>query len=93
MKKFFDVLLNKVFKHQLELLYGTGASVKINNVIYSTNSKSYVLDCTLTIGDIQDYNDEDLLIQEGINYLVTESWVYSGYRDKEISILLTINNE
>lgn len=93
MKKLFDILLNKVFKRQLELLYGYGSSVKINDVKYSTNSKSYILDCTLKIGEIEDSDDSDLLIQEGINFLVNESWLYSGLRDKNISVLLTINNE
>jgi len=39
MKKFFHVLLNHVFKRDLELLYGVGAQIIINDVKYLTNTK------------------------------------------------------
>jgi hypothetical protein len=45
MKKGFWVLINKVFKKDLELLYGIGSSVEICDVIYSTNKKIYIISC------------------------------------------------
>jgi len=49
MKKALEVLLNKVFKKDLELLYGEGCYVLINRIHFSEYQKKYMIDCKLMI--------------------------------------------
>jgi hypothetical protein len=87
--KFFDLLLNRMYKSDLELLYGVGASIVVNNVIYSTNRKCYVVDVKLILGDTT-YEDMTDLYNDGLNYLVEKSWKWSGIK-KKISIIFTLD--
>lgn len=87
--KFFDLLLNRMYKNDLELLYGVGANVIVNNVIYSTNRKCYVVDVKLILGDTT-YEEMTDLYSDGLNYLVEKSWEWSGIR-KKISVIFTLD--
>jgi hypothetical protein len=87
--KFFDLLLNRMYKSDLELLYGVGASIVVNNVIYSTNRKCYVVDVKLILGDTT-YEDMTDLYSDGLNYLIEQSWKWSGIK-KKISIIFTLD--
>jgi hypothetical protein len=83
MKKCFLVLLNKVFKKDLELVYGIGSKVEIRDVIYSTNKKIYVISCVLIIGDTILYEE---IGETGLNYLFEESWKMMGFHDKKFML-------
>ena len=87
--KFFDLLLNRVYKRELELLYGVGANIIVNNVLYSTNRKCYVVDLKLILGDTT-YEDMTDLYSNGLNYLIEESWKCSGVK-KKISLIFTLD--
>lgn len=87
--KFFDLLLNRMYKSDLELLYGVGANVIVNNVTYSTNRKCYVVDVKLILGDTT-YEEMTDLYSDGLNYLVEKSWKWSGIR-KKISVIFTLD--
>jgi hypothetical protein len=91
MKKGFLVLINKVFKKDLEYLYGNGSYIDIDSVIFSTNKKIFVISCKLHIGDIALFEG---IGESGLNYLFEESWKYMGFYDKnfllQISFDLTI---
>jgi hypothetical protein len=87
--KFFDLLLNRMYKSDLELLYGVGANIIVNNVIYSTNRKCYVVDVKLILGDTT-YDDMTDLYSDGLNYLIEQSWKWSGIK-KKISIIFTLD--
>ena len=76
MKKALEVLLNKVFKSDLELLYGDGCYVIINRVYFSEYQKKYIVDCKLMIP--KDAPTEELgdTFPHGLNYLMNESWKF-----------------
>jgi hypothetical protein len=87
--KYFDLHFNRLYKNELELLYGEGAKIVVNNVLYSTNNKSYVVDVKLILGDTT-YEDMTDLYSDGLNYLVTESWKGSGFKTK-ISLIYSVD--
>ena len=87
--KFFDLHFNRLYKYELGLLYGEGAKIVVNNVSYSTNNKSYVVDVKLILGDTT-YDDMSDLYYDGLNYLVTESWKGTGFKTK-ISLIYTVD--
>lgn len=87
--KFFDLHFNRLYKDELELLYGIGAKIIVNRVSYSTNNKSHVVDVKLILGDTI-YEDMDELYYEGLNYLVCESWRGSGFKTK-ISLIYSVD--
>jgi hypothetical protein len=86
MKKGFWVLINKVFKKDLELLYGIGSSVEICDVIYSTNKKIYIISCKLHIGETKLYEE---IGETGLNYLFEESWKFLGFFDKKFILQIS----
>jgi hypothetical protein len=85
MKKGLWILLNKVFKKDLELLYGIGSDVEITNIIFSTNNKIHVISCKLKIGDVKLYEDI------GLKYLFEESWKYLGFYDKNFMLQISFD--
>jgi hypothetical protein len=86
MKKAFWVLLNKVFRKDLEILYGEGSYVEIRDVIFSTNKKIYVISCILKIGDSKLYEE---IGETGLNFLFEESWRYMGFYDKKFLLQIS----
>ncbi len=88
MKKGLWILLNKVFKKDLEILYGIGSDVEITNIIFSTNNKIHVISCKLKIGDIKLYED---IGETGLNYLFEESWKYLGFYDKNFMLQISFD--
>jgi hypothetical protein len=87
--KYFDLLLNRIYKRELVLLYGEGSKIEVKSVIYSTNNKSYVIDLKLYLGDTT-YDDMTDLYYDGLNYLIDESWKCSGIK-KRISLIYTLD--
>lgn len=88
MKKGFWVLLNKVFKKDLELLYGVGSSVEILDIIYSTNKKTIIITSKLYIGNIYLFENVG---QSGLNYLFEESMKYLGFYDENFMLQITFD--
>jgi hypothetical protein len=85
MKKPLSLIIDKLYKKELELLYGEGTQVKINHVTYSTNKKNYIIDCVLYVADLSLFQETQL---DGINYIIEESWIYTGLKDYK-PLLLT----
>lgn len=75
MKRCLEVLLNKVFKKDLELLFGVGSIIIINNCKYVTNNSSFVVDCKVLVSDIELSKD---VYPDGLILLVEDSWKYVG---------------
>lgn len=69
------ILLNIVFKNDLELLYGEGTMVEVNTAKPCTTTKEFLIDCTLKIGDPSTLEEVKL---DGLMYLLSESWKYTG---------------
>jgi hypothetical protein len=88
MKKGFWVLLNKVFKKDLELLYGIGTTVEINDIIFSTNKKTTIISCKLYIGDIYLFESVG---QSGLNYLFEEAMKCMGFYDEKFILQISFD--
>jgi hypothetical protein len=89
MKKCLEVLLNKIFKKDLELLFGVGSRVVVNFVKYSTNHHSFIIDCTLHPTDSTMTAE---VYPDGLLLLIEDSWVYTGIGEK-ISITVTLGDD
>jgi hypothetical protein len=87
MKKPFEFFINNVLKDDLELLFGEGSVIVVNFIRYSTNNKSFTVDCKLLT------TDPELCVESfpvGMEHLVLESWSYMGYSEN-INLTSTID--
>jgi hypothetical protein len=82
------ILLNIVYKKELELLYGEGAVVEINNVQNCTNKKNFSIDCTLKITDINLFDESNV---DGLKYLIEESWKFLGEDNSSLNLITTFD--
>lgn len=82
------ILLNIVYKKDLELLYGEGSSVEINNVQNCTNKKNHSVDCKLKIGDVNLFSQTGF---DGLKYLIEESWKFLGEENPSINLIMTFD--
>ena len=89
MRKCFHILINKLFKKDLELLFGEGSHVVVNFVKYSTNHQSFLIDCTLHATDT---NATSEVYPDGLLLLIEESWKYTGV-ETSISATLTLGDD
>ena len=85
MRNCLTILLNIVFQKDLELLYGKGTLVEVNDFKYCTTTKNYTVDCTLKLTDIGLFEETNI---EGLQFLVEESLKYTGL-DKNVVTLIT----
>jgi hypothetical protein len=76
MKKALELLLNKVFKKDLEVLYGEGCYVIINKIHFSEYQKKYMIDCKLMIPKDNVLEELNETYPDGLNYLMNESWKF-----------------
>lgn len=85
MRNCLTILLNIVFKEDLELLYGKGTLVEISRANYCTTTKEFLVDCTLKIGEPELFEQIQV---DGLKYLIDESWKFTG-SEKPIIKLIT----
>lgn len=76
MKKALEILLNRIFKKDIELLYGDGCYVIVYRVYLSEYQKCYIVDCKLMIPTENKVDDFNETYPEGFKYIVNESWKY-----------------
>jgi hypothetical protein len=76
MEKGLMIFINKIFRNDLNFLYGDGTHVEIQKIIFSTNKKIYVISCKLYVGNLEQYEQ---IGETGINYLFEEAWTYMGF--------------
>jgi len=88
MRNCLTILLNIVFKKDLELLYGKGTMVEINECKYCTTTKNFLVDCTLKVGSIELFQETQL---DGLTYLIEESWKYTGTDKNKISLVSSVD--
>lgn len=81
MKKALDVLINKVFKKDLELLYGPGCYVIINDIRFSEYQKKYLIDCKLMIPKDNPIEEFDLIYPDGLNIVMDKCWMFICVRE------------
>ena len=87
MKRAFDILINKTHKKELVILFGEGSYVKINNVKYITNNKTFIVDCKLYTNDPETCVDT---YPSGLDFIARECWKYMGFTHN-ISVLSSID--
>jgi hypothetical protein len=88
MKKGFHIFINKIFKKDLELLYGVGSSVVIESVIYSTNKKIYVVSCKLYVSDVNLFEEVG---GGGLNHMFEEAWRSFGFRNENFMLQISFD--
>jgi hypothetical protein len=86
MKKGIHHLVNKIYKSELELLYGVGSNVEIQNILFSTNKKIYVISCKLFIGDSKLYEE---IGQDGLNFIFEKIWIFLGFYKKKFMLQIS----
>lgn len=84
MKKYLQILLNDLYKKELETLYGKGSIVEINNVKYCTTTKNINIDFKLKVSDISLFEECGY---DGITYLIEESYKLTGFNDIKLSLV------
>ena len=87
MKKAFEFFINIVLKDDLDLLFGVDSQIVVNFIKYSTNNKSFTVDCKLLTTDPELCKES---FPDGLNHLVIESWKYMGYKEN-INVTSTID--
>lgn len=87
MKEPFEFFINNVLKEEVELLFGEGSVIIVNFIKYSTNNKSFTIDCKLLTTDPQTCVET---YPVGLDLLVTESWKYMGISEN-INLTSTID--
>jgi hypothetical protein len=78
MKKCFEFFINHILRNEIDLLFGVDSVIVVNFIKYSTNNKSFTVDCKLLT------TDPDLCVESfpvGMEHLVLEGWKYMGYKE------------
>ncbi len=83
MKKSIELLINRLYKEDFRLLLGEDAFIKVEDVIWSTNQKKYVIYVKLYVSDPEKYIDA---YPEGVEYFVSESWKFLGIKNEQITV-------
>jgi hypothetical protein len=87
MKKCFEFFINHILRNEIDLLFGTDSVIVVNFIKYSTNNKSFTIDCKLLTTDPELCKES---FPDGMNLLVMESWKYMGYKEN-INLTSTID--
>jgi hypothetical protein len=87
MKKAFEFFINNILRNDLDLLFGVDSIIVVNFIRYSTNNKSFTVDCKLLTTDPELCKES---FPDGMNHLVIESWKYMGYSEN-INLTSTID--
>ena len=88
MKRCLEVLLNLVYRDDLELLYGKGSRIEITNINYCTNNKHYSIQCELFVSDLKLFEESNT---EGVEFLISESWKFTGIHDEKIALTTSVS--
>ena len=87
MKKCFEFFINNMLRNDIDPLFGVDSVIVVNFIKYSTNNKSFTIDCKLLT------TDPDTCLETypvGLDLLVTESWKWMGISEK-INLTSTID--
>ena len=83
MKKGFFIYINKLFKDDLNILYGNGSYVDVENIIFSTNKKMYIISCKIYVGDLSLFEEVGA---NGIYYMFEDAWLCFGFRNESFML-------
>ena len=82
MKKALEILLNKVFKKDLCLLYGDDCYVVVNRIYFSDYHKEYIVDCKLMVKNDEKIDFLHEVYPDGLKFITEESWKFMGLPEK-----------
>jgi hypothetical protein len=88
MKKFYESYLNKLYKKDIDTLFGENSKIIITEISYSTNIKKIHISANL-IPSNHEFAVE--VFPEGLEILIMESWKFMGI--DEFDIMLTCSME
>ena len=88
MDKLIELLVNRVHKREIVELYGDNSHIEITDIKYITNNKSLLIELKLFFSDI---NSLEIVKDDGVKYLIDESWKITGFDNINISILVDYN--
>ena len=71
--RLFEYYLNDLNKSSIEVWYGKGSSIKINNVTFTQKNKSIVIEVTVILGEII---SEGFMNETMVNVLISDGMVY-----------------
>ena len=74
-KKFLQKILDTVLKNELTKIFGTGSYVKITNMSYVRSKKSYLLNVTLFVVDVENCFE---MYPDGLDVIIQRGWIGVG---------------
>lgn len=88
METLFTKIINKIFKTQLELLYGLGSYVEVTDIKFCTQNKNYLITCKLYLSDLDLFKEVG---EDGLIYILNEVKKYTGYIKDKFVCLISYN--
>jgi len=86
METLFTRIINKMFKKQLELLYGSGSYVDISDIKFCTQNKNYLITCKLYLSDLELFKEVG---DDGLKYILNEVKKYTGFIEEKFVCLIS----
>ena len=80
-KKLLEKFSNVEFEKEISLLFGEGSEVKINNVKYSTQKKTYLVDATINVTDVDTASES---YPDVLEHIITESCKFINMKESPI---------
>ena len=74
-KKFLQKILDTVLKNELIKIFGDGCYVKITNTSYVRSKKSYLLNVTLFVVDVENCF---MMYPDGLDVIIQRGWIGVG---------------
>jgi len=74
-KKFLQKILDTVLKNELTKIFGAGSYVKITNMSYVRSKKSYLLNVTLFVVDVENCFE---MYPDGLDVIIQRGWIGVG---------------
>ena len=74
-KKFLQKILDTALKNELTKIFGAGSYVKITNMSYVRSKKSYLLNVTLFVVDVENCFE---MYPDGLDVIIQRGWIGVG---------------
>lgn len=87
MKEYYEKYLNRLYKKDIDLLFGEDSKISITELSYSTSLKQISVSAKL-IPTNYDFAIE--IFPEGLEMIIQESWKFTGI---ELDLMLTSSIE
>ncbi len=81
-------MLNNVLKEDLEILYGEKTWVEITNLTYCEQKKHYSVQCKIYVSDVNLFMESD---EDGLKFLISESFKYSGLEENIVAVTISVD--